>query len=202
VGAFKKDIREYIFTDSSQVIGLGPDNGFEGQYEGYGLTTQRNGGSAKIEGLEFNYAQQFYFLPGWARGFGVNLNYTTLKTEGDYGTPGAALTTNSLAGFLPKSGNIGLSYRGRGFDLRIIVTHRGEYLTSNSTTPSLVQYQVSKTTWNWRSRYAFSRNLSVFFDVDNIFAVPLDDRYRLYTDRGDSWRNFAQKIVAGVTGRF
>jgi iron complex outermembrane recepter protein len=201
-GAFKKDIRDYIFTDSSQVIGAGQDNGFDGQYAGYGLTTQANGGSAKIEGLEFNYQQQLNFLAGWAKGFGVNLNYTTLKTEGDYGTPGAVLTTNSLAGFLPKSGNIGLSYRGHGFDLRVLATYRGEYLTSNSTTPALVQYQVSKVTWNWRSRYAFSRNLSIFFDVDNIFAVPLDDRYRLYTDRGDSWRNFAQKIVGGVTGRF
>ncbi len=202
VGAFKKNIRDYIFTDSSLVIGRGADNGFDGQYEGYHLTTQRNGGSAKIEGLEFNYAQQLVFLPGWAKGFGVNFNYTTLRTEGDYGTPGAVLTTNSLAGFLPKTGNVGLNYRGRGFDLRILATYRGEYLVSNSTTPALVQYQVAKTTWNWRSRYAFNRNVSVFFDVDNIFAVPLDDRYRLYSDRGDSWRNFAQKFVAGVTGRF
>jgi iron complex outermembrane recepter protein len=202
VGAFKKDIEDYIFTDSSQVIGRGADNGFEGQYEGYRLTTQRNGGSARIEGLEFNYAQQLVFLPGWAKGFGVNLNYTTLRTQGDYGTPGAQLTTNSLAGFLPKAGNFGLSWRGRGFDLRILATYRGEYLTSNSTTPALVQYQVAKTTWNWRSRYSFTRNFGVFLDVDNIFAVPLDDRYRLYRDRGDSWRNFAQKIVAGVNGRF
>ncbi|MBI4621813.1 MAG: TonB-dependent receptor [Verrucomicrobia bacterium] len=201
LGAFKKDIEDYIFTDSSQVIGGGRDNGFDGEYEGYSLTTSRNGGSAKIEGLEFNYQQQLNFLAGWAKGFGVNFNYTTLKTEGNYGGT-TVLTTNSLAGFLPKSGNVGVSYRGHGFDLRVLATYRGEYLTSNSTTPALVQYQVAKTTWNWRSRYAFSRNLSVFFDVDNVFAVPLDDRYRLYKDRGDSWRNFAQKIVAGVTGRF
>jgi outer membrane receptor protein involved in Fe transport len=161
-----------------------------------------NGGYAKIDGFEFNYAQQLTFLPGWARGLGVSMNYTTLKTEGNYGAPGAVVTTSSLAGFLPKTGNIGLSYRGFGFDLRILATHRGEYLTTNSATPSLVQYQVAKTTWNWRSRYAFSRNLSVFFDVDNIFAVPLDDRYRLYRDRNDSWRNFAQKFVTGITGRF
>ena len=32
--------------------------------------------------------------------------------------------------------------------------------------------------------------------------VTLDDRYRLYPGRGDSWRNFAQKIVAGINGRF
>jgi len=202
VGAFRKDIRDYIFTDSSQVIGRGSNNGFDGLYEGYSLTTQSNGGSAKIQGLEFSYAQQLIFLPGWAKGLGINFNYTTLNTEGNYGTPGVVLTTNSLAGFLPKTGNAGLSYRGRGFDLRILANYRGEYLTTNSPTPSLVQYQVAKTSWNWRSRYAFSKNLSVFFDVDNGFAVPLDDRYRLYPNRGDSWRIYAQKYVTGITGRF
>ncbi len=201
VGAFKKDIADYIFTDSSQTIGTGQDNGFDGQYTGYALTTQANGGSAKIQGIEFNYQQQLSFLNGWAKGLGVNANFTKLKTEGNYGGA-TVLTTNSLAGFLPMSGNIGLSYRGHGFDLRLLATHRGEYLTSNSTTPALVQYQVAKTTWNWRSRYTFSRGLGIFFDVDNIFAVPLDDRYRLYRDRSDSWRNFAPKIVTGVTGRF
>jgi iron complex outermembrane receptor protein len=200
-GVFKKNIADYIFTDSSQTIAAGTDNGFDGQYVGYALTTQANGGSAKIQGMEFNYQQQLSFLTGWAKGFGVNANFTSLKTEGNYGGT-TVLTNNSLAGFLPKSGNVGLSYRAHGFDVRFMATYRGEYLTSNSATPSLVQYQVAKTTWNWRSRYSFTRNFGVFLDVDNVFAVPLDNRYRLYRDRGDSWRNFAQKIVAGVTGRF
>ena len=32
---------------------------------------------------------------------------------------------NSLAGFLNKSGNLGLSYRGYGFDLRVQAVYRG-----------------------------------------------------------------------------
>ena len=46
------------------------------------------------------------------------------------------------------------------------------------------------------------RGVSLFLDVDNIFAVPLDHQYRLYRDRFDNFRNFAPKIVAGITGQF
>ena len=201
VGVFRKKISDYIFTDSGQIIGNGPDNGFDGEYEGYGLTTQSNGGSATIEGLELSYQQQLSFLPGWAKGFGVNANFTSLKTQGDYGG-GAVLTTNSLAGFLNKSGNLGISYRGYGFDLRVQAVYRGEYLTSNNVIPALVQYQRSKTTWVWKSRYAFSRKMSVFLDLDNVFSESLDMIYAAYPDRVVNNRKFPIKIVAGITGRF
>jgi TonB-dependent receptor len=201
IGVFRKKIRDYIFTDSGQIIGNGPDNGFDGDYAGYGLTTQSNGGSAKIEGIELSYQQQLTFLPGWAKGFGVNANFTSLKTEGDYGG-GAVLTTNSLAGFLNKSGNVGLSYRGYGFDLRAQAVYRGEYLTSNNVIPALVQYQRAKTTWVWKSRYAFSKRMSVFLDLDNVFSESLDLIYALYPDRVVNERKFPIKIVAGITGRF
>ena len=200
VGAFRKRIKDYIFTDSSQIIGAGTDNGFDGQYAGYGLTTQANGGSAQIEGIEFSYQQQLTFLPGWAKGFGFSANYTSLKTEGNYGGT-AVLTTSSLAGFVNQTGNLGLNYRGHGFDLRLQAVYRGEYLTSNSATLALVQYQKAKTTWGWKSRYAVSKKLSVFLDLDNIFSVPLDTIYALYPDRIVSNRTFPIKIVAGITGR-
>ena len=200
VGAFRKKISDYIFTDSSLVIGTGQDNGFDGEYAGYALTTQANGGFAKIEGIEFNYQQQLSFLRGWAKGFGVNANYTSLKTEGDYGGA-TVLTSNSLAGFLNKSGNVGLSYRGFGWDLRLQAVYRGEYLNTNSTIPALVQYQYAKTSWSWKSRYAFSRSLTVFFDLENMFSVPLDNRYALYKGRTSSYRIFPTKMVVGITGR-
>jgi iron complex outermembrane recepter protein len=201
VGAFRKKIRDYIFTDSSQIIAAGADNGFDGDYVGYALTTSSNGGSAKIEGLEFSYQQQLVFLPGWLKGFGIYANYTTLKTAGDYGGA-TVLTANSLPGFIPKNGNAGLGYRGYGFDLRVQAVHRGEYLTTNSANPALARYQVAKTTWNWKSRYAFTKNLSVFLDVENLFSVPLDKIYAGFEDRIVSNRTFHAKINGGVTGRF
>jgi iron complex outermembrane receptor protein len=201
IGVFRKKISDYIYTDSSGIIGDGPNNGFDGEYAGYGLTTQANGGSAKIEGLEISYQQQLSFLPGWAKGFGVNANFTSLKTEGDYGT-GNVQTTTSLPGFLNKSGNAGISYRGFGFDVRVLAVYRGEYLTNANAIPALVQYQRSKVTWVWKSRYALTRRVSVFLDLDNVFSESLDLIYAAYPDRVVNNRKFPIKIVAGFTGRF
>lgn len=201
LGLFRKRIADYIFTDSSQFVPTGNDNGFDGDYAGYRITTRANGGFAKIEGLEISYQQQLSFLPGWLRGFGVYANATALRTEGNYGGT-AVLTTSSLPNFINRSANLGLSYRGYDLDLRLQAIHRGKYLTSNSANPALVQYQEAKTTWNWKSRYAVSRHLSVFFDLENIFSVPLNTVYAAYADRVVSSRTFHTKIVAGLSGRY
>ena len=201
LGVFRKKIADYIFTDTSQTIGSGANNGFDGDYVGYAVTTQANGGFAKIEGLEASYQQQLTFLPGWSKGFGAYANYTSLRTEGDYGGA-TVLTANSLPNFMKNSGNVGLSYRGYGLDLRLQAVMRGKYMTTNSATPALVAFQKAKTTWNWKSRYAVTKRLGVFLDVENLFSVPLDTVYLLYEDRISINRNFHAKIVGGINGRF
>jgi iron complex outermembrane receptor protein len=205
IGAFQKNITDYIATDNSQFVAAGQDNGFDGQYVGYRITTQTNTGYAVIKGLEASYQQQLTFLPGWAKGLGIYANITKLKTHGEnpnFTAGPVSSAGGTIAGFLDTTGNLGLGYRGYGFDLRLQAVYRGEYLTTNSTNAALVTYQVAKTTWGWKSRYNFSRKLGIFFDVDNVTSVPLDERYAAYRDRVTSWRTFHAKIVAGMTGRF
>lgn len=205
VGVFQKRIRDYIATDNSQFVETGPDNGFDGQYVGYRITTQLNSGYATIKGIEVSYQQQLTFLPGWAKGFGLYTNFTKLQTEGKNPSftagPGAGAPT-AIAGFVNTTGNIGLGYHGYGLDLRLQAVYRGKYLTSNNTIPALVTYQEPKTSWSWKSRYNFSKSKGIFFDVVNIFSVPLDRLYALYPDRVTSYRTFDPKIMGGLTGRF
>lgn len=201
IGLFTKRIKNYIYTDSSQFVAGGPNNGFQGQYEGYGLTTSANGGTARIDGLELSYQQQLSFLPGWLKGFGVYANFTKLETEGN--NPGPSSTAGgTLAGFLSESGNLGISYRGHGFDIRPQAVYRGRYLTSNSADPALVTYQEAKITYSIKSRYAFSRRLSLFLDLENILSEPVSKTYALYPDRVILDYQFPTKIVGGITGRF
>ena len=206
VGAFEKNISDYIAADSSQFVMAGQDNGYDGQYVNYRILTQTNSGWAVIKGIEASYQQQLVFLPGWMKGLGVYANYTKLKTEGQNSNftagPASLGGGGTIAGFLDKTGNLGLGWRGAGFDLRLQAVYRGEYLTSNSATAALITYQLGKVSWGWKSRYNFSRNLGVFCDVDNLTSVLLDERYSLYPDRISLWRTFHAKIVAGVTGRF
>ena len=203
-GAFHKKINDYIQSDSSQFVAAGQNNGYDGQYAGYRINTTVNSGWAQIRGVEFNYQQQLTFLPGWAKGLGVYSNLTKLWTKGNNSAfvtgPGSS-AGGTLAGFLDITGNLGLSFRGYGFDLRLQAVYRGEYLISNSTTPALVTWQLPKTSWTWKSRYAFTRTVSGFFDVENFTSTLLDNRYAAYKDRPSFWRTFHSKVVFGVTGR-
>jgi len=203
-GAFHKKINDYIQSDSSQFVAAGQNNGYDGQYAGYRINTTVNSGWAQIRGVEFNYQQQLTFLPGWAKGLGVYSNLTKLWTKGNNSAfvtgPGSS-AGGTLAGFLDITGNLGLSFRGYGFDLRLQAVYRGEYLISNSTTPALVTWQLPKTSWTWKSRYAFTRTVSGFFDVENFTSTLLDNRYAAYRDRPSFWRTFHSKVVFGVTGR-
>ncbi|MEY4940285.1 MAG: hypothetical protein RIQ93_2020, partial [Verrucomicrobiota bacterium] len=202
IGAFHKKISDYIGTDNSQYVVAGQDNGFDGQFVGYNILTSANSGYAKIKGLEASYQQQLAFLPGWSKGLGVYANFTKLQTEGDSSDFTNGPSGRAIAGFLDTTGNVGISYRGQGFDLQLQAVYRGKYLTSNSTNAALVTYQAAKTTWSWKSRYNFSKNLGVFFDVENLFEVPLDNLYALYPERYTTYRVFHAKITGGVTGRF
>ncbi len=199
ISAFLKEISDFQFTDSSQFVGPGANNGFDGLYEGYRITTARNGGSARYRGVELAYQQQFTFLPGFWRGFGFSANYTQLSTKGDYG--GTTVTTK-VAGFVPKTGNVALTYLGFGWNLRLNAVWRDTYLITNSTNPALVVYQEPKMQVNLKSRYTVSRKLSVFCDIENLNKSPITETYAGTKDRPTQTRIVVAKVVAGVTGRF
>ncbi len=201
VGVFRKNITDFIFTDTSGFVGTGADNGFDGNYAGYKLSTQSNRGTARIDGFEANYAQPLNFLPGWTKGFSVNANYTALKTTGDYGA-GVKIATNALAGFINHAANVGLGYRGYGFDLKLQMIYTGNYLYVTSTSPALLQYINPRTIWSWKSTYNLSRTSGFFLDVDNLFSTMRTDIYQLYPDRSSIYGDFPVKVIGGIRGRF
>jgi iron complex outermembrane receptor protein len=197
--AFLKELSGFQYTDRSQLVGSGAGNGFDGQYEGYQIVTTRNGGSARYRGFELAYQQQFTFLPGFWRGFGFSANYTRLSTKGDYG---GTVATTQVAGFVPKTGNVALSYLGHGWSIRVNAVWRSTYLLSVSANPALLQYQMPKTQVNLKTRYQFSRRLAAFCDVENLNKSPITEAYFATKDRPSQTRIVVAKVVAGVTGRF
>ena len=200
-GVFRKDIEDFIFTSTNEIIGPGPNNGFDGQYEGYAWTTDLNGGKGRIDGIEFNYQQQLTFLPGWAKGLGLQLNYTGLKTEGDYGSTNP-IQNSELPLFIRKNGNISISYRGHGFELRLRGSYRGMQFATQSATPSMKQYRLPSWTTTWQSSYRISRTTSIFLDVTNIFSRSVGNQYLLYPDRISRIAVFSPVVTAGVSGRY
>ncbi|MCX6955301.1 MAG: TonB-dependent receptor [Verrucomicrobia bacterium] len=199
VSAFSKDLTDFIYSDSSQLVPSGTNNGYDGQYAGYRITTSNNGGKARYRGIEFAYQQQLTFLPGFWRGFGVYANYTRLLTEGDYG---GTTVTSQVAGFVPKTGNVALTYSGKGLNVRLNAVWRDTYLVTNSANAALLVYQEPKLQVNLKTRYAVSPKLSVFCDIENLNKSPITETYVGTKDRPNQTRIVVAKIVAGIQGRF
>jgi TonB-dependent receptor len=170
VGVFLKELKSFIYTAGGTTVPTGADNGFGGEYAGYTLTTQYNGGSAKIKGIEVNYSQQFTFLPGIWKGLGAYANYTRLSAEGNYGS-GSAISlqpTPKIAGFNPTTGNVGLSYIRNKITLRAQATYRGRYLATFNVNESRLVYFKERLRVDLKSAYQVSRRLELYLDISNI----------------------------------
>ncbi|MBC7367237.1 MAG: TonB-dependent receptor [Undibacterium sp.] len=183
VGLFYKEIKNFIYSSGGAIVPSGASNGFNGDYTGYVLTTQYNGGSAKVKGIELNYSQQFTFLPGLLGGLGAYANYTKMETEGNYGAGNAiALAPNpvgKVAGFNPETSNLGLSYIRNKVTVRLQYNHRTRYLSTYNVVDSQLVYTIRRDTLDLKTLYQFSRRFSAYLDVNNILR-----EYEVGTDIG------------------
>ncbi|HWL16509.1 MAG TPA: TonB-dependent receptor [Opitutus sp.] len=200
VGYFTKDLSDFIVTGQIGVVGAGPDNGFGGRYEGYALNSTFNGGKAKIEGWEFNFSQTLTMLPGLLKGTTVFANYTYLTTSGDYGESGAR-STNEIAGFVPRTGNAGLSWKHGRFGLSGSINYTGDYLSNYSADPSRLRYRYERSIVNFGFTYNLNRQLNFFVDLQNAFNEPIS-YYRYRESQVERITTAGTTMLFGVTGRF
>jgi TonB-dependent receptor len=202
VSWFHKEIRDFIISNQEiRTIPGGPDNGYDGEYEGWIERSSLNAGTAIAQGWEFSYRQQFNFLPGLLKGLAGSFNYTRIDTHGLYGGT-TYLTRSQVQGFIPHAANASLSWRYRKFSTRVLYNFTGEYITSfNAASPALRLYRLSYKTVNLGLAYQFSPTLGVNLDVANLFNEP-QVFYRGFKDRTQrTLMNFVT-ISAGVNGRF
>ena len=196
---FLKEVDDFIYSSNRTFVGEGPDNGFDGLYEGYRLTTTFNGGHARYRGFELSYSQQFTFLPGIWKGFGVNLNYTQLETKGDYG---GTVATTEVAGFRPKTANAVLNYQRGKYRGSLQANWIDTHLVTVSSNAALIVYQAPRTTMNLKFTYDLSSRTSLYFNLDNLLRTPINSRYIAYEDRIGYTRLPYRSVAAGVQGRF
>lgn len=200
-GVFLKEISDFIFNTAGQTIPAGADNGFGGEYAGFELRSQANGGFARLKGWEANYQQQFTFLPGWWSGFGLLANYTWLDTKGDYGNIGTVRTASSLPNFTPRAANVGISYIRGKISVRILYGMTGKTLASFNAQDRLKRYTLGSDRIDIKTRYTIGKDLFVYLDAINVFNDKLrevwgvHDRPRMILNRNDPQIHF------GITGR-
>jgi len=176
--------------------------GFGGEFAGYTLTSQANGGYAKVKGLELAYNQQFTFLPGFWSGFGAFANFTKMEAEGNYGsgTAIALAPTPKIAGFNPLNANAGISYIRNKVTFRVQLNYRDRYLLTFNTNESRLVYARARTTVGVKTAYRLSRRFEFYFDVVNLFSEP--DREREFTGgRPQVYSMLLPQLFFGINGR-
>lgn len=196
VNLFRKNISDY-FRRFTNDLGPGGIDG-EGTYANYRLSQTRNIGDARVQGVEVRYDQQFSFLPGFFRGFGINSNYTYLETEGNFGT---TTTTRLLTGFRPRTANGGLYYKGHGLQANLLVNWSDKFFFNEPAT-GLRVFNQRRTLVDLKLQYRLNRTYEIFWDTFNLFDEPareeLTEDGRLYTFKTNQGISF----VAGVRARF
>ncbi len=200
VAVFQKKISDFIYRSRNGILEAG--NPYGDAYVGYALTTDLNGGSADVRGLEMSFQQQFSRLPGFWKGFGAFANFTWLETEGDYGTPGATITQGELPNFTPRSGNMGLSYIGYNWTIRVKANYTGERLLVYQADPSRRQFGVAHTPWDLNIAYAVNPRVRLFVDVINVFNEGIGHQYMYIPDRKTASDRASTVVKFGVGGTF
>lgn len=196
---FNQTIKDYIITQEVGIVPFGPDNGFEGNYEGYRLFTNMNAGAAKVKGWEFSYQQQFTFLPGLLRGLSLSGNYTRLETEGDFG--GTYRTTKEITGFTPRSANASVMYTYRKFSTRVTTSWTGQIITTYSATEANRIYRKPITITNVNLTYRWRPYATFFCDVSNVFETG-PSFFRYVPGRVREMRFMPSAVTFGVNGTF
>ena len=206
-GVFVKQMHDFIYTLGGQIVPTGADNGYGGDYSGFQLTSQQNGGSAKVKGLELNYSQQFTFLPGFWKGLGAFANMTRMQAEGNYGS-GAALGTGAaalaptpkIAGFNPFIANLGVSYIRNKASVRFQYNVRGRYLATFSANESRLVYLTRKETLDIKTVYHFNRRYDAYLDVVNVLNES-DRQAEFNGGRPQTIGYMTRQILAGINAR-
>ncbi len=202
VGWFHKTIKDLIVPDSNVgVVGGGPDNGFNGQYEGLSILTSTNAGNVIAEGWEISFIQQFTFLPGLLKTLALNGNVTRIDAHGDFGE-GGYRTKMQVPGFIPTSGNVNLSWRWRKFGARILYSYTAEHMRDyDSAQPARNIYMKYRDLTNVGVSYRLRPNLSLQLDASNVFNEP-QRYYRSIPDQMQVYLMQGTKITAGIQGQF
>ncbi|TCP70980.1 TonB-dependent receptor [Sphingomonas sp. PP-CE-1G-424] len=103
------------------------------------LSTQVNGGDAKVYGVEAAYNQVFTFLPAPFDGFGVQTSYTHTSVKASY-TAGARPIRDELIGLSKNSFNIVGFYDKGPLSTRLSYVWRDRYLSGTGSTTQAPVY--------------------------------------------------------------
>lgn len=204
ITGYRKKISDYIGSSarSGIIIPDGPDNGFEGLYNGYEIVQASNLGQATLRGIEFDIRQRLAYLPGVLKGITARANYTYLETEGRF-AGNVDLKSGQVAGFVPRAYNFGLLYNYRKFGASFDVNYTGRYPTGYSlTSPGSGNiYRDRIVRMNVGVTYKVRPNATAFLNLNNLDEEDTNI-YTYSPSRPRQTLIASRSLKFGVTGQF
>jgi len=163
-GAFLKEIRQF-FADTVRIATAADveEFGLDPRYLGWRVSTQVNGGAARVYGFEFNVRQSLAELGHWGRGASVFVNGTKLHLEG--------ASTAAFNAFTPESLNWGFSYTRRPATFMAKWNYRGKRRLGAQ--PALgadaFEYDDRRLTLDLNLEVELKRRLQLYVAAQNVF---------------------------------
>lgn len=168
IGFFDKEISNYIVSDVLNNQSL-PNNGlFPGNPSNLRIVTYTNAASSYARGIELNWDQHFKTLPGFLSGFGASANYTFVDSSFQI-RPGER---SSLPSTSQNTANAAIFYEKYGLSLRLAAYYVSADLFAIGSDKSSDVFNADRTFLDFGGSYAFTENLSVYFNAKNLLDTP------------------------------
>ena len=169
VGLFDKEFDNYIVARQS----IGSDARIPDAGNQVLFVTYENVASSYARGVEAAYDQHLTFLPGIFGGLGFGANATYVDSR-------ITLHDGGRKQLLPATSkwtwNAAAYYEAHGLEVRLSAQYVGANLFGIGDDPTTDVYQSARTTVDFTSAYAITRNVRVYFNVKNLTNEP----YRIY----------------------
>jgi outer membrane receptor protein involved in Fe transport len=127
--------------------------------------------------MEFNWEQRFKDLPGFLGGLGASANYTFVDSRIEI-RPGEFSTLPSAS---KNTWNAAVFYEQYGLGLRVVAYSASADLFSIGSQKSGDIWNATRTSMDFGSTYAITRNWAGYFNVKNL----LDTAHRFYQGTSD-----------------
>ena len=187
VGLFYKKIETFVARTTESVpfrdLGLDPDLliGTPSSVDDiYTVTRNVNGEGGKLKGIEIQYQQPFFFLPGVLKNFGFTGNVTLIDSDVNYGTS-AAPRRNQLLNLSKQAFNATLYYEDKKFSARVSGAYRSKFLTrvpgQNGSTTAPLENDVEGTNSSFNVDAALSYAITKQIRV-TLEGINLTDEFR------------------------
>ena len=165
-GLFYKAFTDYIVPTENKSATNVP--GFIGQP--VDLISFSNIGSARAEGVELQYNQQFDFLPRPLDGFGFEGNLTYVKSKGEIRVG----EKHTLPQTSPFNYNASIFYSNGPVYLRLAASYVSTNLWAVGDSNATDLYSQSRFRLDFGSTYNLTDQIQVYFDVKDISNTHLE----------------------------